>query len=363
LWGGLAAGPFDVGFRRVSVGGRIIDTWFPAAHSSDASPSLTFGEYLRLSDDMRGADPALASSPEALRRTIATAIAGDATGLEAGVLDDLVASPMAARQDARPAAGRYPLLLWTPRYGTTAAQSVLSEFLASHGFVVAFARPAGAAVALPFELTTPEAKRRELRSRVDDMAVALSFLETQAAIDTTRVGVIAWSYTGEIATAFQRREPRIGFVAGLSTTLVSDWVFQDAAALHALDTRALEAVYAVFTESRERALAQPVLPEGRSYVIELPGLRHGNFNALEGFVPSLLGISRVQRWSSSGPAGVTGYEAIATMLLRLARRHVSTDSARAMTPLALRTGLPQGVVVVHAERGIVARQPSASPTR
>jgi hypothetical protein len=347
LWGGLPPGGLAVGFRRQVVASTVIDVWYPALPAASTSTPIAFGEYVRLSDDLRGAAPGVHSSPAAIERTLAVAITGDPAGVAPALLQELAGAPMAGRRDAPVAPGRFPVLLWTPRYGTTVAQSILSEFLASHGFVVAFARPAAANAKLPHELDTSDAKVRELRARVDDMAVALSALEHHASVDATRIGIVAWSYTGEFATAFQRLEPRVSFVAGLSTTLVSDWVFQDPAVLAGLDTRRLGAVYAIFTESRERVLAHPPLPEGRAYLIELPGLRHGNFNALEGFIPSLLAIPRVQRWSSSGAAGVTGYEALATMLLRLVRHHVAEHSPRRLVPLVLRSGLPPGAVVVH----------------
>lgn len=113
---------------------------------------------------------------------------------------------MDAVRDAMPV-GRFPVVIWTPRYGTTAAQAVLSEYLASHGFMVAFARPAAPAP-MPFELADAGAKRAELAARVGDMRAALEHLRTLPNADATAVGVLAWSYTGEMATAFRSANRR-----------------------------------------------------------------------------------------------------------------------------------------------------------
>ena len=352
LWGSLQPGAFDVGFRRESItaGGRslLVDIWFPAR---GAGNRLRFEDYLRLSTDLRGAVAGFPDRAGSLEATLSTAITGNAGALPPETARRILQSAMAATRDAS-SAGRFPLVLWTPRYATTVAQSVLSEFLASHGFVVAFARPASGGK-LPFELPAPEAKLAELRDRVDDMRAAIEYLGAQPYVDTRRIGLLAWSYTGEMATQLQLSEPRVGLVAGLSTTLLSDWVFQPRAAADTLDPAKLSAAYAVLTE-RGPAPPPPPVVLGRinaSYLVEFPGLAHGSFNALEGYVPSRFGITPVQRWSQSSAAGVAGYEATAVILVRLLRHHVESSSPRPLSRLQLLTGLAPGVAELVTSPG------------
>ena len=346
IWGNLGAGPFAVGFRRHAIqGGTIVDAWYPTAVSG---PAMRFEDYLRLSTDLRGASAGFPHQAGSLAQTLSTAISGDAAAIDAATLARILQSRMAAVRDAAPAAGRFPLVLWTPRYATTVAQSIASEYLASRGFVVAFARPESGA-RLPFELPTPEEKMTELRARVADMRSAVGYLESQPYVNAARIGVIAWSYTGEMALHLQLTEPRVTLVAGLSTNVLNDWVFGPKEALAALEASRLSVPYAVLTQRGAAAVTPPDLLNriATPYFIEFPDLAHGSFNALEGFIPSKFGIQAVQRWSKSSEAGAAGYESIAVILLRLLRHHVAADSPRPVAPLPLTTSIAPGTVVVR----------------
>lgn len=342
LWGGLDPGGHPVGFRRLRIAGTgeplLIDVWYPAA---SIGPPLRLGDYLALADDLRGLVPG--SRPATLSATMT----GDSAALPSALTDRVLSAPMAAGRDLPFATNRFPLVLWAPRYGTTVAQSVLCEWLASHGFVVAFPRPERGGK-LPFELPTAEAKRVELESRVNDMTRAVDTLSRIASVEPRSIGVIAWSYTGEMATAYQQREPRVELVVGLSTNLLSDWIFRPDRRPER-ETDSLEAAYAIITQSDSSSRRPPAMARvaGASYYVELPGLRHGSFNALEGYLPSLLGVTTVQPWSASGPRGVTGYQTAATMVLRLLRQHVVARNRAPLTALVLMSGLEFGSGVVQ----------------
>ena len=348
LWGGLRPGVHDVGFARTTISHDseqiIVDTWYPAQPGT--SERLRFVDYLRLSDDLRGATSSFPNTPESLALTLSNVVSGDVNGVPRDVVERINASIMAARRDARPADRRFPLVLWTPRYATTVAQAVLSEYLASHGFVVAFARPKSGG-RRPFELPSYDAKEAELRARVEDMRAVITHLARRVEVNASTIGVLAWSYTGEMATSLQMREPRVKLVAGLSTTLVNDWVYQPAEALSAVDPSRLDAAYAVLVQRGAAAAPRPPLLDriGVSYFIEWPGLAHGSFNALEGHLPSLLGLPRVQPWSQSSTAGAEGYEAVAAVTLRLLRHHVRDRESRSLASPALLSGIPERVAV------------------
>ena len=342
LWGGLTPGAHRVGYTREVIDATALDLWYPAA-AAERRP-MTLGEYVQLSDDLRDRVVDPGNPSEALRRTFAIAVTGARDGLSPEVVDRALASALMAVRDAPAAPGRFPLILWTPRYATTSAQVVLSEYLASCGFVVAFARPAGSVARLPFELAEASLRRRELQARVDDMRRATAILDRRPGIEGEKIGVLAWSYTGEMATTYQRSEPRVSLVVGLSTNLVSDWVFE-AGALTSLDPSRMPAAYAVLTQPGPPAPA--IL--GRletSYFLEFPHLAHGSFNALEGYIPSLLGIDNVQPWSRSGPETIRGYEAAAAVVVRLMRHHVDLGLTDPISRLALASGIADGVVRV-----------------
>jgi hypothetical protein len=150
LWGKLPEGPHAVGFRTFeskaidllpSLPGRTteIALWYPAKPS--AAPALRFEDYFKLAPDLRRRSAPAGVSPDDLPRVLSAAMTGDAQKTSGELLAAALAAPLRGVREAEKAGGRFPIVIWSSRYGTTAAQCVLSEFLASHGFLVAFARP------------------------------------------------------------------------------------------------------------------------------------------------------------------------------------------------------------------------------
>ena len=302
LWGSLQPGRHAVGFQVLagesapgSAGGKEraleIAVWYPAQRA-EGGAVLTFGDYFRLAEDLRRR-----SAPEGvdrgdLRRTLSVAISGDADAIAAEQLQSILDAPMAARRDAAPAGGPFPVVLWSARYGTAAAQAVLSEFLASRGFVVAAVRPTTEDEKLPFELASAEEKLEELDAQTDDLRGALRTLRALPHADDLRTALIAWSYAGESAWRLAQGDARIDVVIGLDTNVLANWVYQSAEALAAIDAAPVRAAF-VSLDRRTSALAT---------------LAHGNFNSVEGMIPGVFGIERVQRWSKGGAIARTGYE-------------------------------------------------------
>ncbi len=126
LWGSLRPGRYAVGFRSEVSGGVRIDVWYPALQ--DGKPSMSFGDYVthELGLDSR--------STEA-HDWLATSISGSGSGVQTEALDSVLGSGMTARLDAPELEGPFPLVIWSPRLETTPAQSVLAEYLASHGYL------------------------------------------------------------------------------------------------------------------------------------------------------------------------------------------------------------------------------------
>jgi hypothetical protein len=108
-----------------------------------------------------------------------------------------------------------------------------------------------------------------------------------------------------------------------------------------MDSATLDAAYAMLTERRSGVPRPKQLDRASAgYFIEFATVSHGSFNTLEGYIPSLEGIERVQRWSHSGPATVRAYEATAVILTRLLRHHVTARAAGRLASYPLMAGLP-----------------------
>jgi hypothetical protein len=313
---------------------------------------MSFADYLKLAMEL---SPDKASDVQALRQSLSVAISSEPEGIDNSVLDQISASPMLAVRDAAPLKKAHPLVLWSARHGTVLAQSVLGEYLASHGYVVAFARYQGPAMPLPYEAKSPEAKLTTLKEHVSDLEFALKTLKKLQNVDSTKkVALLSWSYAGESATLVQMQNPDVGLVISLSSNVLNGWVYQSTDELSKLDTARLRVPYVIMTERVSTNGTVRTAPailknlDSGSYFISFTELAHGNFNTTEGMIPSVMGISKVPRWSKSGPAAQLGYETVARYTLRFLNAYLKSSSKN---PRPLRDwdwdkGLPAGFVTI-----------------
>lgn len=338
LWGGLAPGPYAVGLETFAVldsarpepsaagavGPRPLElvVWTPARRRLTRA-RLTFARYVDLS--MGGVvAPGAGASHAFRRRWLAASMAPTPDSVETSAVDRVLDAPVFAFEGATPIAERSPLVLWSTRHATPAAQSVLSELLASHGYVVAWARYAGRdSLSPPFDDVSPQRKVEVLEAHVADMQCALRRLAAHPAVDSTRMAVAAWSYGGEPATLLAQRTPRLRALVSLSSSAFT-WPYRPSVNVAAsLDSVPLRLDVLMLEESgatRGRAREAPPFFDrmpGKVFRASFPTLAHGNFNVLEGLLPELVGITAMQPWSEGGPAARGGYQTIARSVLAL----------------------------------------------
>jgi len=338
LWGHLERGSYALGLHVIAgadssrpeplADGRSgprpleIVVWTPGPHENLTRDTVRFARYVDLSD---GAVAATDSGRirDARRRWLAESMSRAPASVPEATLDSILAAPMAAVVGLPPATARAPAVLWSTRHATPAAQSVLSEYLASHGYVVAWVRYTGIdSLRPPFDDVSPARKSATLEAHVADMQWALRRLRSHPAIDTTRLGVAAWSYSGEPATVLAQRTPSLRVLVSLSSNIfVSTYRGVDIAA--SLDSMPLRAGVLMLEETGA-ARGQPRVPSpildrlpGKAYRVSFATLAHGNFNVLEGLLPALTGVTAVQPWSIGGAGAQTGYETIARAVLAL----------------------------------------------
>jgi len=385
LFGDLKAGPQPVGFRVVSAlaatagpgeAPRLLEValWYPAARS--AADPMRFGEYFALSPDLREKSTGPPGEPTTvqpsdLATTLSIAVTGDPKALAPALVDQLLMAPMLARRDAPPASGRFPLVLWGSRYGSAAAQAVMCEWLASQGFVVAFGRPRDARWKMPFELETPSEKAVELDQQVRDLRGAMQAVQDRAEVDAERTFLVTWSYAGEAVFGLHRSNPRIRGVVAMSTNLLDNWVYAPSDAVGAIPDGPLDVPVLLVDQERNRSgELRPVpaalanLPPGSARLV-FPTLAHGSFNLIEGMVPGLYGVAKVQPWSKGGAEARIGYEAI-TRLVGLWMKQTLGDPAAAREREAVLAALPAGFAryepVSSKPRAAVASREASFPS-
>ena len=149
LWGNLQSGGYNVGFKAVFVADRSrtwrvtrsfsgtfkpdiagkpiqLDIWFPAAKGHPRK--LAFGDYLA---------PLAPSAFTELRTLMAERSRADVvSAVTAEQLPRLLAQPMAASTNAKPASGRFPVILYFGGLNASIdSNSILGEYLASRGYI------------------------------------------------------------------------------------------------------------------------------------------------------------------------------------------------------------------------------------
>jgi tetratricopeptide (TPR) repeat protein len=229
LWGDLPSGPYAVGYRvdfardrsrtwRVTrrygsgftpdtIGRPVrISVWYPAAPLAHTR-RLPFGDYARTEAPKDFSDFNLRLEQ---RDTTIFALT-----VQPSEMSTLLGLPTNAFQNAPSAAGRFPLVLIIGGLNAeTTAQSVLSEFLASYGYVVA---------TVPWTGITEndfDAGRTamNLEATARDVEFAWSRLRASPDVDSRQLAVVGHSLGGIIAAIIGMRNANIGAVIGLDAT-------------------------------------------------------------------------------------------------------------------------------------------------
>lgn len=335
LSGSLEPGEFPVVFRHEVLTLEVATVksptaarlylWFPAtSRSTIKSRPMTLADYYRVQEQEEPSDEELLVW---LREDMTSP-----PDLDDKTLERVLASPMWAKSAGaagEPAPGPHSLVLWGYRDSVPTMQPVLSEFLASHGYVVAFVWPVDNAPPLPWHEGLTEAdKAAALGTQVELLERTLDDLLAREWIDDRRTTILAWSYGGESANLLQRRRDEIRLAIGMDSTLTRGWVFLPASELEAVDRNEFDVPYAQLQHGRPRldgdVTPEPTLlaeiPAG-AWFLRFPRLSHGNFNFPGGMLPGLLDLAEVSPWAVGGETARDGYEEVCRHVLGLLERH------------------------------------------
>jgi hypothetical protein len=230
LWGSLSAGPYAVGFRNIyqfdrtrtwrttrgyekpfapDLNGRPIriSVWYPAIRDA-WSRQMRFEDYVKPGGPREFGD---LNTILALREKVFSSFRSPP-----GRWSELMTTPVNAYADAKPANGRFPLLLFAGALNdtSTTSVSVLAEFVASHGYVVATVPLLG-----PSNEQTEQGRMPSDRERaVQDLEFAWSMMCAQPNVDQTETGVFGHSLGGIEAVIFAMRNANVSAVVGLDGT-------------------------------------------------------------------------------------------------------------------------------------------------
>jgi hypothetical protein len=223
LWGELRPGRHQVGFRQLLLRdptrprlptatvrdaaerpGRQMQIvmWYPA---SAGGTQLTYGDYIAtIAQRLDFAPLTAASRASAIDDYVARSagLGGDTAGLRRA-LPEVLPTRVAARRQAPPAAGRFPLVIY-PEWRAPAGNSILAEYLASHGFVVASIGLRGT-----YDEDVEYYAVRGIEALAADFAFVLVALDTIPGVDTQNAAAMGVGIAASGALALQMRSPSI----------------------------------------------------------------------------------------------------------------------------------------------------------
>lgn len=307
----LDAGPHQVGFRTLLLrdfgrgpipapglataptDGRLVTlhVWYPAAAKGDGIP-LTLRDYAdRLGQNVNATPLDDARRSQARERFIASVgdLGGDRAVAEREAERLLSAGGLATR-NAAPLAGKFPVVLF-PEYFGPASNSMMAEYLASHGYTV---------VTVPMlawrDEVWPGGTPPNFESYIGDLQFALGALVDLPFADRSRIAAMGVGISANAVAALQMRVPLIRAHVSLDGGLISPTEDATLKRTPFFDATAVRTPM-LFIWSPHPSL-RPELADQYKYAdrlwLHLPGMtefRYLNYGPLDVLVPGLMGAS------------------------------------------------------------------------
>lgn len=188
-----------------------IYVWYPAKNSSPRRTML-FQDYvfLRAVEDEFGP---LNEDRKSFAQSWYQSYSG-APGVSKDVIGALLASKTKAVRDAREQAGKFPLIIYAPGYSEGGHENtVMAEYLASHGYVVAMTPMRGMFARTGDDyLTSIEAQTR-------DLGFVLAAMRSNPHVEARRLGLVGFDEGGLAAALLALHNYGVDAVVSLSGSL------------------------------------------------------------------------------------------------------------------------------------------------
>ena len=229
LWGALRPGPHAVGFKVLHLvdDARPFDSdaegptgrpirillWYPGEATTD--PRLTFADYLQTrSGDRRRAgfnEMLIARDRDTARRQFSPPDSG-------ALFERLMNARTASRRNLRAASGRFPLVVHSLGLNDFQQEStVLWEYLASHGYVVATVPQLGSSL----EQAGLRFSADDLEIQARDVEFAISALARTEGVDSRRIALTGHSAGAVVDLLVASRHTQVGAVASLDGSITT----------------------------------------------------------------------------------------------------------------------------------------------
>ncbi len=332
LWDGLTPGAHAAGFsvaieadasRPVEGGARRVQVscWYPAADTG--GQALTYRDYFVLSAGER--EPASAAARQAAVAAEKAFFAS--VGVTGSLVERWLDQPVYARADAPAAAGTFPLVLVAQGNGQSAHhQAILSEWLASHGYVVC---TTPSQVRLGTSMTSEADVLPNARAQAADLRIAERYARAHWRVGASAPGLVGHSFGARSALVLASAGSAAALASldgGIGAKEARDWV--DGLGLDpARFTTPILHVY----EAGDPAITPDLtlmqrLDRSRRTIVRIDALRHVDFTSL-GF-----GAAAIDGLTGEAPADLPAkVRAIATLVLLFLDSAMKTDDGAFMT--------------------------------
>lgn len=190
--------------------------WYPAELDGGAKP-VTYRDYLETTPT----EDAFTLSAAEVKRITDARIDGNAGARRAALLRDIT-RPMRAVRDAQAERGKFPVVIYAPSYSAFAIENVdLCEYLASQGYIVLSSASLGAH-------TRPMTVDLDgVETQAADIAYLIGYAATLPQADTSKVGVVGFSWGGLANVFAAAKDARITALVSLDGSLRGSPEFVD----------------------------------------------------------------------------------------------------------------------------------------
>jgi len=182
-----------------------IDLWYPALPVALDS-TLKFGYFLQLLQDRAN----FYSAPQKFESLSITVAKSFCDGLGCSQPALLLQSPTHTFNRAKPVSQQFPLILYFASFGSMGYENyLLFELLASQGYIIACVNSIGR---YPGDMTM---KNADLMEQVKDADQIVKRLKLVDGIDTTKIGVLGYSWGGLAGNIWAMRRPGVDAIVSL----------------------------------------------------------------------------------------------------------------------------------------------------
>jgi dienelactone hydrolase len=199
-----------------------VSIWYPARAARTAP--LRYRDYVLVSARETSLAPLSPAAEEGALARYRGFLSS--SGLPAAAIDEWLGAAMSAVRDARPAGGRFPVvLIATGTGGAVQDEAVLGELLASRGYVAA-TTPSPVRLGSRMESEADVLPRAQ--EQADDLTLALDLLRARKDVDRSRVAVLGYSFGARSALllASRLRDVRalVSLEGGIGSGQAKDWL-------------------------------------------------------------------------------------------------------------------------------------------